>query len=176
MFLFTFWCAGSSLRHMSFSVVVAHGLCCPTACGILVPYQPRIEPCSARWILSHWILVPYQPRIEPCGARWILSHWTTREVPQRAFLSLCRSPTTVMENNDFKYHFLGQVVPTTNVLLDRLHTWFPLYAFPAFMVHIYYCPGGVCPSRFPEKVNLTASTSRCLIKEVEKGFSCTANY
>ena len=155
MFLFTFWCAGSSLRHMSFSVVVAHGLCCPTARGILVPYQPRIEPC---------------------GARWILSHWTTREVPQRAFLSLCRSPTTVIENNDFKYHFLGQVVPTTNVLLDRLHTWFPLYAFPAFMVHIYYCPVGVCPSRFPEKVNLTASTSGCLIKEVEKGFSCTANY
>ena len=44
------WCAGSrargrcSLRHAG-SLVVAHGLSCPTTCGILVPW-PGIEPVS----------------------------------------------------------------------------------------------------------------------------------
>ena len=57
------WCAG-------FSLVVAHGLSCPVACGILVP-QPGIEPASPALI-----------------GRWILNHWTTREVPGYMFLCL----------------------------------------------------------------------------------------
>ena len=40
-FLFIFWCAGSSLQHMSFSIVVTHGLCCPRACGFLVPLPTK---------------------------------------------------------------------------------------------------------------------------------------
>ena len=37
-----FFCAGSSLCHGSFSVVV-HGFSCPMASGILVP-RPEIKP------------------------------------------------------------------------------------------------------------------------------------
>ena len=51
-----------SLRHMR-SVVVACGLSCPVARGILVPRQ-GIERTHV-----------------PCIGRWILNHWTTREVP-----------------------------------------------------------------------------------------------
>ena len=50
------------LRHVS-SVVVAHRLCCPAACGILVSLPARDLT-----------------RV-PCIGRWILYHWTTREVP-----------------------------------------------------------------------------------------------
>ena len=49
------WCAG-------FSLVVAHGLSCPVACGILVP-QPGIEPAS--------------PALEVRSP----NHWTAKEVP-----------------------------------------------------------------------------------------------
>ena len=49
------------LRRVS-SVVVACGLSCPVACGILVPL-PGIEPAS------------------PALGRWILNHCATREVP-----------------------------------------------------------------------------------------------
>ena len=38
-------CVGSSLQCAGFSLVVAHGLSCPVACGILVP-QPGIDPTS----------------------------------------------------------------------------------------------------------------------------------
>ena len=37
------WCAGSLQWHLGFSLVVAHRLSCPKACGILVP-RPGIQP------------------------------------------------------------------------------------------------------------------------------------
>ena len=37
-------CGVQALKHMG-SVVAAHGLICPAACGILVP-RPGIEPAS----------------------------------------------------------------------------------------------------------------------------------
>ena len=59
---------GLQLRHAS-SVVLARGLSCPTACGILVS-RPGIEPASPAFI-----------------ARRILYHWTSREVPPHFFCS-----------------------------------------------------------------------------------------
>ena len=52
---------GLSRCEFKDSPVVAHGLNCPLACGILVP-RPDIEPMS------------------PALEAWTLNHWTTREV------------------------------------------------------------------------------------------------
>ena len=61
-FNYLFGCFRSQLRHMRFlllhvgSFVVAYGLSCPTACGILVP-QPGIEtlcPALKGIFLTHW--------------------------------------------------------------------------------------------------------------------------
>ena len=59
-----FGCTGSSLRCMGFTLVVACGLSCPAASGILVP-QPGIEPSSSA-----------------LKDRFLTNYWTTREVPQ----------------------------------------------------------------------------------------------
>ena len=48
------------------SVVMAHGLSCPTAYGIFL--DQGLNPC-----LLH------------CKAKWILNHWTTREAPSFYF-------------------------------------------------------------------------------------------
>ena len=51
-----------SLQQVGFSLIAAHGLSCPMAYRILVPW-PGIDHI-------------------PCIGRWILNHWTIREVPQ----------------------------------------------------------------------------------------------
>ena len=56
---FLFWGrTGSRLRrqclqHMD-SVVVAHGLSCPMACGILLDEDRTHVPCTGRQVLNHW--------------------------------------------------------------------------------------------------------------------------
>ena len=59
--IYLFGCVESQLWHAG-SVVVAHRLGCPTACGILVPWS-GIKPTV------------------PCIGRQILNHWATREAP-----------------------------------------------------------------------------------------------
>ena len=48
-----FSCWGSQTPQSSDPVVMAHGLGCPAARGILVP-RPGIEPCIGRQMLNHW--------------------------------------------------------------------------------------------------------------------------
>ena len=36
------------------SVVVAHGLSCPMACGVFWTRDRACVPCIGRWILNHW--------------------------------------------------------------------------------------------------------------------------
>ena len=51
-------CGGFSccraLAGCAASVVGAHGLSCPTACGIFLDQGPTCVPCIGRWILNHW--------------------------------------------------------------------------------------------------------------------------
>ena len=46
-------CYDLSLWGMG-SVVVAHRLSCPEACGIFLDQELNPIPCIGRWILNHW--------------------------------------------------------------------------------------------------------------------------
>ena len=55
-----FSCFGAQAVGCTGSVVVAHRLCCPVACGIFPDHGSNLCPLHGRQILNHWTIIEVQ--------------------------------------------------------------------------------------------------------------------
>ena len=92
-----------SLRRVS-SVVVAHGLCCPAACGVLVP-RPRIEPASPAMEGRFFTTRPLRKSLKYNFKSWSFFEWKNKGWSGSRMSSLDMYLRTYMQNSLFIKYF-----------------------------------------------------------------------